>query len=102
MLNGIISAKIELKQEECYCGIPEFYDMIAQKLGYDPQKVQYDCTKICVSKPVQDQIFSYYETENNASEEALGSTWVRFGPKTNLPHSTYIVDIQRGFITEVL
>lgn len=33
MLNGLISAKIELKQEECYCGIPEFYDMIAKKIG---------------------------------------------------------------------
>lgn len=30
--------KLELKQEECYCGIPEFYNMIARKLGYEPKK----------------------------------------------------------------
>lgn len=92
--------KIELKQEECYCGIPEFYNLIARKIGYKPEKMQFDCTKICVSKAVQNQIFSFYKIENKASEEAIAQTWVQYGPKANLPHNTCIVNVQAGFIIE--
>lgn len=92
--------KLELKQEECYCGIPEFYNMIARKLGYEPKKVQFDCTKICVSKAVKAQIFNFYKTENKASEAAIGQTWVDYGPKANLPHNTCVANVQNGFIIE--
>lgn len=92
--------KLELKREECYCGIPEFYNMIARKLGYDPDKVQFDCRKICVTKTVQNQIFSFYKNENNASREAINQTWLAYGPKANLPHNTYVVNVQNGFIIE--
>lgn len=92
--------KIELEQEECYCGIPEFYNLIARKLGYKPQKVQFDCTKICVSKAVQNQIFNFYKIENEASETAIGQTWVKYGPKANLPHAACVVSVEKGFIIE--
>ena len=90
--------KIKLEQEECYCGIPEFYNLIARKLGYKPQKVRFDCTKICVSKAVQNEIFKFYKTENKASAITIGETWMNYGPKANLPYTHYVVSIEDGFI----
>lgn len=92
---------IEFSQAECYCEIIEFYDLIAERLGYDPQKMQYNCTKICVSKPVQDQIFRFYQQEKDTSQESIGRIWLQYGPKANLSQSTYIAEVQEGFFVEV-
>lgn len=91
--------KIGLSKDACHCGIQDFYDVIAKHLGYDPQTVQYDCTKIDVSKPVQDQIFAFYE-ESGQSQEAISQAWVCYGPKTSIKHHECIAEIQPGFIRE--
>lgn len=101
IFDKIVSATIELAKEECHCGIPEFYDLIAVKLGYDPQKTKYHCTKICVSKPVQEEIFQFYKDEKDANQESIGRTWLQYGPKANLSYSTYIVKVEKGFFIEV-
>ncbi len=88
-----------LSKEECYCGIIEFYDLIARKLGYDTDKVGYDCRKIDVTRPVQDQIFAFYQNEQKASDESIGATWVCYGPKTCLLGDGYVAEIAEGFIT---
>lgn len=92
--------KIGLSKDACYCGIQEFYDLIAKHLGYDPQKVVYDRTKINVSKPVQDQIFEFYKDENQF-QEAISQAWVCYGPKTSLKYDECIAEVMPGFIREV-
>lgn len=101
MFDKIVSARIMLRKEECCQSISDFYDLIATKLGYNSEKVRYDCTKISVSKPVQDQIFEFYRTSEHMTTESIGQLWLQYGPKANLPHNTYMVDVQKGFIEEV-
>ena len=97
----ILSVKVAFTEEECYCGITEFYKIIAEKLGYDTEKVQYDCTKICVSVPIQNDIFKFYTAETEMSEEGISVAWVLYGPKANLSEDTYVAEVQKGFIIEV-
>ena len=40
-------------------GLVEFYDEVATQLGYDKDKVEYDCTKICVAENIQDNFFAF-------------------------------------------
>ena len=96
----IVSAKVTLTEEECYGSIADLYDLIAAKLGWEPQKISYDCRKICVTNPVMNQIFAYYTTEQKADKIAIAHLWVVLGPKANIPGNDYRVDIQKGFIRE--
>lgn len=100
MFDKIQSAKIVLTQKECYHSIIDLYDIIAAKMQYDPQKVNYDCRKICVTKSVQEQVYAYYKEEHHASIEAIGSAWLAMGPKASLPGEDYQVEVQKGFIVE--
>lgn len=93
--------KVKLTQEECYCGIAELYDSIATKLGYDPTTVCYDCRKVCVSKPVMEQVFSYFKDEKRVSRVAFNQLWLNLGPKANLNGEDYTAETQEGFILEV-
>lgn len=92
--------KVTLKKEECYCGIAELYDTIAIKLGYNPATVYYDCRKICVSKPVMEQVFAYYKADKRVTRPAFNQLWLNLGPKANLAGDGYKVDIQKGFVLE--
>lgn len=93
--------KVKLTKKECYCGIAELYDSIAIKLGYNPAAIHYDCRKICVSKPVMEQVFSYFKDEKHVSRAAFNQLWLVLGPKANLPGENYMADAQDGFILEV-
>ena len=90
---------VVLTKEECYCDIVEFYNLVARKLGYDSDKVGYDCRRIDVTKPVQDQIFAFYREEQKALGESIAAAWVGYGPKASLPGEGYEAKIFDGFIT---
>lgn len=92
--------KVDLTQDECYCGITELYDTIAAKLGYNPATVHYDCRKICVSKPVMEQVFAYFKAEKRISRATFNQLWLNLGPKANLAGDGYKADAQKGFIQE--
>ena len=92
--------KVTLTKEESYCGIAELYDTIAIKLGYNPAAVYYDCRKICVSKPVMEQVFAYYKADKRVTRPAFNQLWLNLGPKANLVGDGYKVDIQKGFVLE--
>lgn len=94
------SGKVSLTEEECYCDIPKLYDIIATKLGHNTTDIRYDCRKICVSKPVMEQVFAFYETERKMSRMLFNQLWLIIGPKANLTGDDYKADIQRGFISE--
>ena len=92
--------RISLSKDSCYCGIQDFYDMVAKHLGYDPENITYDCTKIDVSKPVRDQIFAYYKTHGQ-SQEAISQAWLCYGPKASIDYHECIAEVKSGFIREV-
>ena len=94
-------SKVNLTKEECYCGIAELYDIIAKKLGRNPAIVYYDRRKLCVSKPVMEQVFAYYKTEHHVTRPTFNQLWLNLGPKANLPGENYTANAQKGFILEV-
>lgn len=94
-------SKVSLTKEECYCDIPELYDIIATKLGRSTTGIRYDCRKICVTKPVLEQVFAFYETEHKVTRAAFNQLWLNIGPKANLAGDDYKADTQKGFIQEV-
>lgn len=100
MFDRIISAKIEMSEDECYNGIQEFYDKVAEKFGFDSNAVLYDCTKICVTNAVQEKIFDYYINEKHLPNQEIGKNWLIYGPKANLPGDAFIVEVMNGFIQE--
>lgn len=96
-----LSGMIALTEDECYCSITDFYDLVADKLGYDPQKVSYDCQKICVTNPIKEKIFEFFRKEQQVSIEAIATAWILYGPKASLPYDGYLVAADVGFIQEV-
>ena len=92
--------RIVLTADECYCGVQELYDVIADKVKYRSGKRRYNCIKICVSKPVMNQIFTYYKETYNMRESEIGMLWVFCGPKATLPDDNYVAVIQEGFFME--
>lgn len=63
-------------------GIPEFYGELA-KLMFGKEYDHYDCSKVCVGKSIQEDIFNYYK-EQRIEEWEIGMLWVCYGPKATL------------------
>ena len=83
-------------------GIVSFYNAIAEQLGYDKDKVHYDCTKIEVSEARQEAIEKHYEESGSTDwRTAFGMHWVCYGPRTNHDLQGNEVELEEGFITEV-
>jgi hypothetical protein len=90
-----------------YTGISlgALYDNIARACKKNPNDpaLRYDCTKIRVSRSIQDAIFDHMR-ENGANETEIGSAWVRYGPKADeeLPDGTAIVEPKFFIYSETL
>ena len=76
--------------------IVSFYDNVAETMGLNKDAVRFDCTKIDVSRNIQENIFSVWE-KMGASNFEIGMTWCNSGPKTDdtLPQDT--ISITHGF-----
>ena len=86
--------------------IVNFYDAIAEQLGYPKDKVNYDCRKIKVSETRERAIEMFYEEKygNGMSDdwkESFGMDWVCFGPQMDEMLQGDEVEIEDGFITEI-
>lgn len=87
-----------------YEGLPEFYDVIAEKLGYsDTSELQYDCRKINVAPNIQDSFFvQYREAYPDLSESDLnvhvGMLLVCSGPKMDATLKENEVEVFDGFV----
>ena len=84
-------------------GLVEFYDEVATQLGYDKDKVEYDCTKICVAQNIQDNFFAHYREENPELSESdlnmsVGMMLVCSGPKVDKNLKDNEVEVSVGFI----
>jgi hypothetical protein len=92
--------RIVLAKEDCYCGITQFYENVAIKSGVDASYMDdttFNCTKICVTKPVMEEIFRYYREEHGAAAFTVGADWFQYGPKASLPGEDYAAEIEEGF-----
>lgn len=91
-----------LTLDECHCGLLNFYRNVAKKLGYeDTDRITFDCTKICVTKHVQDEMRAFYKYIENHSDESISMLLCCSGPKANYVSvkSVYAAEVEDGFIS---
>ena len=81
-------------------GITHLYDLVAEKLGHDPSKCHYNCTKIEVSKHIADIIEKTYNPHDGTKDwyQTFAMQWCCFGPKENTSLDDYEVRVEEGFI----
>lgn len=92
---------VHLTKEKCYCDLFSFYENVAKELDiFVSDDISFDCTAICVSKPVQEAIFKFYRDNylHSATDVAMGTLWLQFGPKANLAGEDYLAEIGDNFI----
>lgn len=87
--------------------ITDLYDFVATTLGYDKEKVRYDCTKIEVSNDIADLVEEKYRQvgqEKGLSEDSIrmsfGMDWCCNGPKVNEKLDNGTIVVHDGFIHE--
>ena len=92
-----MNVKINPEDSVNVTNLVSFYDNVAKTLGIDIDAVRYDCTKIDVSRNIQNNIFGVWE-KMGASNLEIGMTWCNSGPKTydELPDDT--IRISHGFL----
>lgn len=79
---------VSLKKEDCYCDLATFYENVARK--------------ICVTKDVQEVLWSYYREEKNQTDEQIASILLIGGPKANLEEYgilEYRAEVENGFVS---
>lgn len=92
--------RYSLSQSDCECGLGEFYENAAKRLGVKiTEKTQYDCRKICVTKLVQDRIWKHYYDEGHSNAE-IGVLFLHLGPKANLDGDALEFTVEDGFVAE--
>lgn len=80
---------------------------VKQELNILPQpkktdKSKFDCRKICVTKDVQEVLWSYYREEKNQTDEQIASILLIGGPKANLEEYgilEYRAEVENGFVS---
>lgn len=94
--------EILMQREDCFCAIPDFYDKVASKMGYqETDNLMYDCAKIRVTPKVQDVIFEYYKEVELLSDTNICTIWLLTGPKANLEYEDYRVIVEDNFFEEL-
>lgn len=94
---------VSLKKEDCYCDLATFYENVARKISARiTDKSKFDCRKICVTKDVQEVLWSYYREEKNQTDEQIASILLIGGPKANLEEYgilEYRAEVENGFVS---
>ena len=83
-----------------YTTIIHLYETVAKLSGYEvTDNTHYDCTKITVSRNIQELIYDYYE-DGGCELWEINMGWLNGGPKTDdsLPNDTAV--IEEGFCYE--
>ena len=90
-------------KEDCYCDLATFYENVARKISARiTDKSKFDCRKICVTKDVQEVLWSYYREEKNQTDEQIASILLIGGPKANLEEYgilEYRAEVENGFVS---
>lgn len=94
---------MSLRREDCYCDLTTFYENVARRLRKKvTDKTKFDCRKICVTKSVQEVLWSYYREEKNRTDEQIAAMLLGYGPKANLEEHEileYRAETEAGFIS---
>lgn len=91
--------KIILDVKECYCGLSTFYENVAKKMGVAvTDSTQFDCRKIYVSRPVQEEICVYYRDEKCKANCEISAMLLCYGPKANVDSVQYVAVVEEGFL----
>ena len=73
---------MSLRREDCYCDLTTFYENVARRLRKKvTDKTKFDCRKICVTKSVQEVLWSYYREEKNRTDEQIAAMLLGYGLK---------------------
>lgn len=95
---------IILEKEDCYCELDVFYMKVAQKMQVKvTDKTRFDCRKICVTRPVQDELWRYYKEEKGLEDQRIATIFLCLGPKANLEHQAgepYAAEVENGFASD--
>lgn len=101
--------KIHLSHDEASGRlIEEFFGLVAQKLGFDPEdpKVRYDCRKLEISTHIQALIYQAYAERYpyqfaqmpQACREAVTIAFAQYGPKENPALPDYAIELDDAFL----
>lgn len=94
--------RFELTQEQCHTiSMEKLFDNFAVAMGYkDVSALRYDCTRILVSKAVQNEFIAAAK-ETGAPDYGIGMSWCFGGPKATIEDTErFIIEPQEGFIIE--
>lgn len=94
--------RFELTQEQCHTiSMEKLFDNFAVAMGYDDvSPLRYDCTRILVSKAVQNEFIAAAK-ETGAPDYGIGMSWCFGGPKATIEDTErFIIEPQEGFIIE--
>lgn len=94
--------RFELTQEQCHTiSMEKLFDNFAVAMGYkDVSALRYDCTRILVSKAVQNEFIAAAK-ETGAPDYGIGMSWCFGGPKATIEDTErFIFEPQEGFIIE--
>lgn len=90
--------QVEVDLDKCsLMGIQDFYEYVVKLAGFEvrPYK-RFNCTKIFVSRTVQDYIMDGYKNRG-AEDFEIGMIWCCYGPKVDETLSGSEVLIEPGF-----
>lgn len=74
------------------------YDAVARAMGFNPEKCEYDCTKIKCASNFADEIEEAYKAKYpNDYKMAFGMHWVCYGPKVDEGLTDDTVIVEEGF-----
>lgn len=80
----------------------KFYENVARKIPVGiTKKTCFDCRKICVTKSVQEVLWSYYRDEKGKTDEQIAAMWLGYRLKANLEEHgilEYRAEIEDDFI----
>ena len=99
---GDMIKNVRLRKEDCYCDLTEFYENVARKISVKiTDKTRFDCRKICVTKSVQEALWSYYRDKKGKTDEQIATMFLGYGPKANVEEHgilDYRAEVEDGFI----
>lgn len=85
--------------------LPDFYDAVAREMGYNAtDNLHYDCTKVNVSREMQDSFYDYYTAlaRENLPEREIRTNITMLllmsGPKVDDSFKGNEVEVFDGFI----
>lgn len=95
-----MTKRFTIRRCECICDLQKFYENAARAAGLEvSDKIQFDCRKICVTKAIQNALWTYY-TAHNCTDEEISMLFLALGPKANLDGEGYNFIIEDGFVSE--